>query len=89
MASSLQPQQVGSATLRARRRALLRCPSDAPDLERSPTNGQVVHMEESIARHRQHIVRLEQILRLLDNDAMAGACSQARAVAQAAMRGCL
>lgn len=32
----------------------------------------VVHMEESIARHRQHIVRLEQILRLLDNDAMAG-----------------
>ncbi|KAI7844515.1 hypothetical protein COHA_001873 [Chlorella ohadii] len=31
----------------------------------------VVHMEESIARHRQHIVRLEQILRLLDNDAMA------------------
>lgn len=36
---------------------------------------QVVHMEESIARHRQHIVRLEQILRLLDNDAMAGALS--------------
>lgn len=32
-------------------------------------------MEESIARHRQHIVRLEQILRLLDNDAMAGGCS--------------
>ena len=32
----------------------------------------VAHMEESIARHRQHIVRLEQILRLLDNDAMQG-----------------
>ncbi|EFN50411.1 hypothetical protein CHLNCDRAFT_144668, partial [Chlorella variabilis] len=30
----------------------------------------VVHMEESIARHRQHIMRLEQLLRLLDNDAV-------------------
>jgi hypothetical protein len=33
----------------------------------------VAHMEESIARHRQHIMRLEQILRLLDNDAVQGA----------------
>lgn len=32
----------------------------------------VVHMEESIARHRQHIMRLEQLLRLLDNDAVQG-----------------
>ena len=32
----------------------------------------VVHMEESIARHRQHITRLEQLLRLLDNDAVQG-----------------
>ncbi|KAL4431048.1 hypothetical protein ABPG75_006304 [Micractinium tetrahymenae] len=30
----------------------------------------VVHMEESISRHRQHIMRLEQLLRLLDNDAV-------------------
>ncbi len=28
----------------------------------------VAHLEESIARHRQHIARLEQMLRLLDND---------------------
>lgn len=33
----------------------------------------VVHMEESITRHRQHIMRLEQLLRLLDNDAVQGA----------------
>ena len=32
----------------------------------------VVHMEESISRHRQHITRLEQLLRLLDNDAVQG-----------------
>lgn len=32
----------------------------------------VVHMEESITRHRQHIMRLEQLLRLLDNDAVQG-----------------
>lgn len=29
-----------------------------------------VHLDESIARHRQHITRLEQMLRLLDNDAI-------------------
>ncbi len=28
----------------------------------------VTHLEESIVRHRQHIARLEQMLRLLDND---------------------
>jgi CCR4-NOT transcription complex subunit 3 len=28
----------------------------------------VAHLEESIARHRQHITRLEQMLRLLDNE---------------------
>jgi CCR4-NOT transcription complex subunit 3 len=28
----------------------------------------VVHLEESIARHRAHVTRLEQLLRLLDND---------------------
>ncbi len=27
-------------------------------------------MDESIARHRQHITRLEQMLRLMDNDAI-------------------
>ena len=27
-----------------------------------------VHLEESISRHKQHIVRLEQVMRLLDND---------------------
>lgn len=32
----------------------------------------VVHMEESISRHRQHITRLEQLLRLLDNEAVQG-----------------
>ena len=26
------------------------------------------HLEESISRHKQHIVRLEQMLRLLDNE---------------------
>lgn len=26
------------------------------------------HLEESIARHKQHIIRLEQMLRLLDNE---------------------
>lgn len=29
---------------------------------------QLTHLEESISRHKQHIVKLEQILRLLDND---------------------
>lgn len=28
----------------------------------------LTHLEESISRHKQHIVKLEQILRLLDND---------------------
>lgn len=28
----------------------------------------VAHLEESIVRHRQHVARLEQMLRLLDND---------------------
>ena len=28
------------------------------------------HLDDSIARHRQHITRLEQMLRLLDNDAI-------------------
>lgn len=30
----------------------------------------LAHLEESCARHRQHITRLEQMLRLLDNDAI-------------------
>ena len=37
------------------------------------------HLEESISRHKQHIVRLEQMLRLLDNEVrhrrvLRGAC---------------
>ena len=28
------------------------------------------HLEESVARHKQHIARLEQLLRLLDNEAV-------------------
>lgn len=28
------------------------------------------HLDDSILRHRQHITRLEQMLRLLDNDAI-------------------
>ncbi|KAI5077480.1 hypothetical protein GOP47_0007304 [Adiantum capillus-veneris] len=28
----------------------------------------LIHLEESISRHKQHIIKLEQILRLLDND---------------------
>ena len=40
------------------------------------------HLEESISRHKQHIVRLEQMLRLLDNEvghhrALRGACGSA------------
>ncbi|KAK9814381.1 hypothetical protein WJX72_004900 [[Myrmecia] bisecta] len=31
----------------------------------------MAHLEESSTRHRQHVVRLEQILRLLDNEALA------------------
>lgn len=31
---------------------------------------QLIHLEESIARHKAHIVKLEQILRLLDNDGL-------------------
>ena len=30
----------------------------------------VAHLEESVARHRHHVMRLEQMLRLLDNDAI-------------------
>ena len=40
------------------------------------------HLEESISRHKQHIVRLEQMLRLLDNEvshhhALRGVCGSA------------
>ena len=28
------------------------------------------HLEESVARHKQHIARMEQLLRLLDNEAV-------------------
>ena len=31
----------------------------------------MAHLEESSARHRAHVLRLEQTLRLLDNDALA------------------
>eukprot|EP00891_Asterochloris_glomerata_P001848 jgi/Astpho2/1848/e_gw1.00038.254.1_t len=30
----------------------------------------LAHLEESVARHKQHIARLEQLLRLLDNEAV-------------------
>ena len=30
----------------------------------------LAHFEESLARHRQHVLRLEQMLRLLDNEGL-------------------
>jgi CCR4-NOT transcriptional regulation complex NOT5 subunit len=57
----------------------------------------VTLMEESIGRHRQHIMRLEQLLRLLDNDAVQGEALPhppplsclAAAAAAAAAAGCV
>ena len=37
-------------------------------------NSRGSHLEESISRHRQHVARLEQILRLLDNDELTVRC---------------
>lgn len=40
----------------------------APKGKKAKPPPRVAHLEESMARHRQHITRLEQMLRLLDND---------------------
>ena len=36
--------------------------------KKSKTPPRVMHLEESIVRHKQHVTRLEQMLRLLDNE---------------------
>ena len=59
---------VTKPTVLARRLAYCAHPGHTLSLTELPCVQ--AHLEESVARHKQHIARMEQLLRLLDNEAV-------------------